>query len=61
MTSEDLTARIPDAGIVHGFKKRLDLFLYYIRKKAIKMILITFLYWFLWFPAFLMNYINLSL
>jgi hypothetical protein len=34
MTSEDLTARLPDAGIVHGFKKRLELFLYYIRKKS---------------------------
>lgn len=33
MTSEDLTARLPDAGIVHGFEKRLGLFLDCMRKK----------------------------
>lgn len=42
MTSEDVMARLPDAGIVHGFEKKLDLLLDYMRKNAIKLILITF-------------------
>ncbi|GFQ15932.1 hypothetical protein NIHE141904_22420 [Enterobacter hormaechei] len=54
-------ARLPDAGIVHGFEKKLDLLLDYMRKNAIKMILITFLYWIVGFPSFLMSYINLPL
>lgn len=48
-------ARLPDAGIVHGFEKKLDLLLDYMRKNAIKLILITFLYWILWFPSFLID------
>lgn len=61
ITSEDVTARLPDAGIVRGFEKRLGLLLDYMRKNAIKMILIIFSYWVLWCSCFLMSYIIVSL
>uniref|UniRef100_UPI001C3E9319 hypothetical protein n=1 Tax=Enterobacter hormaechei TaxID=158836 RepID=UPI001C3E9319 len=61
ITSEDVTASLPDAGIVRGFEKRLGFLLDYISKNSIKMILIIFSYWVLWCSCFLTSYIIVSL